>query len=182
MPLNDEQQALVADNLGLVGAVIKGSVRNINLIGLFSYQDIFQIGCLGLCKAAAKHNPEKGKFGTYAYKAIRNEIFDALDYASVRRDREFAADIEYVAGSMDTFYEMSAVIDLVRLVDSARGRASGVTAKGIDAIRLIAAGYSNREIGEMMGGVSANNVTAWVSKARAFLKCDPAIYGFGEAV
>lgn len=53
---------------------------------------------------------------------------------------------------------------------------SGVTAKGIRAIRLMADGYNSREIGEQMGA-SANNVTAWVSKARSYLKQRPELQG-----
>ena len=44
-----------------------------------------------------------------------------------------------------------------------------MTAKGMRAIRLLAEGYSNREIGEQFG-VPANYVTAWVAKARKVLK------------
>ena len=44
-----------------------------------------------------------------------------------------------------------------------------MTAKGIRALRLMADGYSAREIGEQMGA-SANNVTAWVSRARQYLR------------
>ena len=47
--------------------------------------------------------------------------------------------------------------------------ASGVTAKGFQAIRLLAQGYTSREIGERFG-VKANLVCAWVSKARKYLR------------
>ena len=42
-------------------------------------------------------------------------------------------------------------------------------ARRMQAIRLLAEGYSNREIGELFG-VPANYVTAWVAKARKVLK------------
>ena len=41
-------------------------------------------------------------------------------------------------------------------------------AKGIRAIRLLAQGYTNREIGEEFQA-PANHVTAWVAKARKHL-------------
>lgn len=44
--------------------------------------------------------------------------------------------------------------------------------RGIDALIMIAQGYSCREIGEHYG-VSAKLVTAWVSKARKYLKVRP---------
>jgi len=71
-------------------------------------------------------------------------------------------------------YEGSAS-ELEICLDAAKARTTGVVAKGIDAIRLMADGYTCREIGELMGGISANNITAWISKARAFLKDDPDI-------
>jgi DNA-directed RNA polymerase specialized sigma subunit, sigma24 homolog len=42
-------------------------------------------------------------------------------------------------------------------------------------MQLYAQGYNYREIGEMMGGVPAKNVTAWVSRARKVLKGVPEI-------
>ena len=182
MPLNREQQVLVEENMGLVGTVIRDNVRDVNRIGLFTYQDIFQIGCLGLSKAAGKYRPGNNKFSTYAYIAIRNEIYNALDYATVRRG-EIITDTETVLSLMpprDEVYNTSS--DLGDILDRARSKATGVTAKGIDALRLLANGYTCREIGELMGGASANNVAAWISKARAFLKSDPAILAFREAI
>ena len=55
------------------------------------------------------------------------------------------------------------------LLDEAERSAAGVTAKGIRALRLMSDGYTAREIGEQMGA-SANNVTAWVSRARRYLR------------
>ena len=71
---------------------------------------------------------------------------------------------------------------LDKMLESTKARTAGVVAKGIDAIRLIAAGYTCREIGEMMGGVPANNITAWISKARTFLKSDPDILAMREFI
>jgi len=39
------------------------------------YDDLYQLGCLGLCKAHTKFNPEYGvKFSTYAVPLIAGEI------------------------------------------------------------------------------------------------------------
>ena len=58
--------------------------------------------------------------------------------------------------------------DLLALPDRAEQTAIGVTTKGIQAIRLLAQGYSNREIGDLYGA-SANNVLAWAAKAHKHL-------------
>ena len=49
-------------------------------------------------------------------------------------------------------------------------------------IRLLAQGYTHREIGERMGGASANNVSAWVARARKFLRSDQTIKDLGDAI
>jgi len=162
--------------MGLVGRVIKDKVYGVNRLGIFSYDDIFQIGCIGLSKAAIDFRPGRNKFSTYAYIAIRNEIFDALDYATFRERKEVISDTDAFLASNPVWddYPGSAV-ELELLLELARSQAYGMIVKGIDAIRMMADGYTAREIGEMMGGVPAKNVTAWVSKARKYLKKDPAI-------
>ena len=68
-------------------------------------------------------------------------------------------------------------IDLNTLLDKAEHEASGVTAKGIRALRLKARGYTSREIGQIMGA-PANHVTAWIAKARAYLKSCKGFHSF----
>jgi DNA-binding CsgD family transcriptional regulator len=63
-------------------------------------------------------------------------------------------------------------------LDAAADNASGVTAKGIEAIRLQAQGYSCKEIGQLFGGAPDNHVSAWISRARKYLRQDPAIAAF----
>ena len=166
MKLSDEQRVLVEQNTGLVGQVIKDKVRNISGIGVFTYQDLFQIGCVGLCKAAAEYTGA-GRFSTYAYIIIRNEIFSALAKATTYKKHE--TDLNPDALSADITLDDSNR-GIQRTLELALAHTSGVTAKGIVAICLIAQGYTYREIGERMGGVNANNVTAWVSRARKYLK------------
>jgi len=166
MRLTDEQRILVEQNTGLVWQVIKDKIHNISGIGIFTYQDLFQIGCVGLCKAAASYNPGAGKFSTYAYVSIRNEIFGALAKATTHK--KYECSLIQDAMPADALPDDNAG-EIQQMLDSALTHASGVTAKGITAIRLLAQGYSCREIGERMGGASANNVAAWVSRARRFL-------------
>ena len=164
MTLNDAQRKQVEENIGLVGKVIKDKVHGVNGLGI--YDDLFQIGCIGLCKAAA--TDKGGCFSTYAYRLIWNEICSALIYANRRAGKEIPTEPEVL-----NTYEADIVPEqldntLTALLDEAERSATGVTAKGIRALRLMADGYTAREIGEQMGA-SANNVTAWVSRARRYL-------------
>jgi RNA polymerase sigma factor (sigma-70 family) len=183
LPLNEKQKEIVEKNKGLVGTVIKDNVRNVNNLGIFTYDDIFQIGCEGLIKAAKKYAPGETKFSTFAYIFIRNEIFNALDYATVRRRGENIEEIDTVLRLMPVRDELDEVTsDLNKFLFAAKARATGVVSKGIDAIIMMADGYTCREIGELMGGIPANNITAWVSKARAFLKNDPDILAVRDSL
>lgn len=170
MALTEFEQKLVEENMGLVGKVIKDCVHGLTPGSIYDYDDLYQIGCLGLCKAAQSTRPGKGAFSTYAYLLIRNEIYDALDYAT-RRGREQATDpseLPCVALEDEDLGQAESCRELLGLLDQAETAASGVIARGIRAIRLQAQGYSNREIGEQYGA-PANHVTAWVSKARKYL-------------
>ena len=61
--------------------------------------------------------------------------------------------------------------ELLSRLEKTEASASGVTAKGFQAIRLLAQGYTSREIGERFGA-QANHVTAWVAKARKQLAAE----------
>ena len=76
MTLTVIQQRKVEENMGLVHQVIKDKVHGYNQWGFYIYDDLFQIGCVGLCKAAA--TDKGGTFSTYAYRLIWHEICDAL--------------------------------------------------------------------------------------------------------
>lgn len=81
MTLTAEQQKKVEQNIRLVQKVINDKVHGPYQLGFYTYDDIFQIGCIGLCKAAA--TDKGGTFSTYAYRLIWNEICDALIYISL---------------------------------------------------------------------------------------------------
>lgn len=86
MTLTQDQQKLVEKNMGLVGKVIKDKVHGLDQLRFFTYDDLYQIGCIGLCKAAS--SDKGGCFSTFAYRLIWNEICSALIYANRRAGRE----------------------------------------------------------------------------------------------
>ena len=58
--------------------------------------------------------------------------------------------------------------ELMSLLDRAEATATGITAKGIRALRMMCDGYSCREISAHYD-TTPNNITAWMSKARKYL-------------
>lgn len=170
MTLTTEQQRMVEENMGLVRAVLSRCVNSPKSAGIYSYDDLFQIGCMGLCEAATQYQPGRAAFSTYAYAAIRNRVYNALTYATYRREKEKLSDFPSepaASATMDT----TEAHELRKVLCEAQNRFKGVTRKGVDAMIFMSEGFTCREIGEMYG-TNANNVTAWISKARKALRLD----------
>lgn len=99
--LNEEQQKLVEDNLGLVGFVLSRYFSNGRRV-LATEDDAVQIGRLALCKAAERYDSSAGKFSTYAVHTIVGEY--------KRYNREQMLDIRRVnteAVSLDRLCEIA---------------------------------------------------------------------------
>ena len=184
MTLTKEMQKKVEENMGLVGKVISDKIHGLDTPNFYSYDDLFQIGCIGLCKAA--YSDCGGTFSTYAYRLIWNEICDALRYGVKKSKAEqLLEDIssiraeEAAAPSFETQVECIETINKVK-----KGAPTGI-AKGIDALMMsVVGGYSCKEIGKKLH-MRTNIVTAQMSKARKYLRKIPELndlYFAGDAV
>ena len=180
MKLTAEQQEKVEKNIGLVYKVIQDKVHGSYQTGVYTFEDYVQIGCIGLCKAAA--TDRGGTFSTYAYRLIWNEICHALIYSTRRRTAEAACEATpFLAVEQKISVKRSDLhMDLAQALRVAKQEAPPSTAKGMEAICMMVEGYTSREIGEKMNA-SANLVCAWVSKARKFLKARPEFGQFAAA-
>ena len=171
MTLTQPQQRKVEQNLGLVGKVIKDKVHNPGQNSIYSYDDLYQIGCIGLCKAA--YSDKGGCFSTYAYRLIWNEICTALIYANRRaaKECELIPEVLGKEDNLDEHHELSMILDRLE------ANASEAMAKGIRAIRLSAEGYSHAEIGSILGE-SGKCVAARISRTRKYLRSHPDLSAF----
>lgn len=172
MTLTKSQKRKVEDNIGLVGKVIKDKIHG-RVYGVYGYDDLFQIGCIGLCKAAA--TDKGGKFATYAYNLIWHEICDALRHAVRGEAMEFPS--VRIEEGIDHAADRDASELRTAVIDIGNGAVPSVQ-KGIDALLLMDRGYSCKEIGERMGA-APNLVSAWVSKARKHLRKCPQLRVLG---
>lgn len=69
---SQERDKLARDNMGLVGEIAK---KYLSTNTHLEYDDVFQMGCIGLTRSLNSFNPSKGiKFTTYAYRSISNDI------------------------------------------------------------------------------------------------------------
>lgn len=67
---------LVRRHAGLVASVVRSLGRVPSGV---DHDDLFQVGRMGLYKAALNWSPDRGaKFSTYAYNLVRNEVRDEL--------------------------------------------------------------------------------------------------------
>ncbi len=175
MTLTFEQQKKVEENMGLVGKVIKEKVHGISTMRFHTYDDLFQIGCIGLCKAVTSDTGSHN-FSTYAYRLIWHEICDQLVYASKRSSTELLSYDTEMQCTADKPARVELKLSLEESLAKAKREASPTVAKGIDALIMMNDGKTAKEIGTRFGA-TANLVTAWVSKARKYLQARPDIKG-----
>lgn len=61
----------IEDHFGLVHKIVNKYFKRTNL---YEYDDLFQVGCIGLVKASKKFDESRGKFSTIATHCITNEL------------------------------------------------------------------------------------------------------------
>lgn len=126
MKLTAEQQRKAEENMGLVGKVIADKVHG-TYFGSYTREDLFQIGCIGLCKAAA--TDKGGCFSTYAYRLIWNEICTALISATRKASGEQPVELPIleIRGAEES---LTSTLELEDLLERGERAATGVAKKG----------------------------------------------------
>ena len=171
MTLTSQQMRIVEENMGLVGKVIKDKVHGLGQPGTPEYDDLFQIGCIGLCKAAA--TDKGGCFSTYAYRLIWNEICDELARTTRLIQKEQGSEaIDAIVDCRSQEESPLHTSELRQLLQQAKANASGAAAKGITCLELTVQGYNSKEIAKLLKAEAAT-VRVWMSKARRYLKGIP---------
>ena len=176
MTLTERQQRIVEANMGLVGRVIKDKVHGLGQEGAFTYDDLFQIGCIGLCKAAA--TDKGGCFSTYAYRLIWNEICDALIKTTRINQNETVMEAnDILRGVQEHMPDPLEACELKQILESARRSADGVTAKGVQCLMLSAQGYTSSDLANIFNA-NASAVRMWMTKARRYLRDFPELASY----
>ena len=138
MTLNVEQQKLVDENEKLVYYLIARKCE----VEPRDYDDVCQLGMMGLCKAPSTFNPDLNKkFSTYASKCILNEIRmfyrkenkvrakcisidEPIDADSEDRPKERSTFAEMMADSHDYYEDLIAREDSERRINMILNRLS----------------------------------------------------------
>ena len=178
--LNSGQRELVEQNLTVVKmAIHKSIIVNSNLYG-FEYDDLYQEGCIWLCKAAHSFDESREvKFATYAEKVITNGLRTycrlmcgkqkhhiLMPAQSDEEDDGFSAEQLPAEDMLDSLFEEQ---DIYTLLQNCKQQYTGTAKLGIEAIEWKVKGFSGAEIAKMYG-VKPNLVGAWISRASARLK------------
>lgn len=177
--LNEEQRRLVEEHLNVIDQVIRKCIGINHQICGMEYDDIYQVGAIGLCKAAVSYQQyQRATFTTYAFHVVRNTIFDYLRSLSVKQ-AAFRRLLLEAAGEMEQqqtremlendLYEK----DVLQALGETKERYRGTARKGIEAIEMKMQGYSGKDIAAMYC-VNANYITACISRARKYLQKDDA--------
>lgn len=178
--MNDEERKLVNDNLGLVDYVIQRRIT-IPVSAAFEYEDLRQIGSLALCRAAQKYDG-RCKFATFATVVIRNALLDYLDRAGhdsrlLHIEDDLYAENGNLNRALSTCPDLDSSLragELAGILEKARQRYTGIALKGVEAMVMKVNGYSNEEIAHYYGS-TADNVRAWMSRARKKLMVEQKI-------
>ena len=178
--LTDAQRELAEHYLSVVDWVIMDHIKvNPQVCGL-DYGDVYQEGCLHLCRAAASYTGVPENFGVYARKVVRNGLISycrqvcrhepSLPLLEECQSEDGPAE---EAGSRLEQAILDRLIqeDLFRALHRAHRKSSGVVRLGIEALELKAKGINGREIAELYG-VKPNHVGAWISRAASRLRRD----------
>lgn len=174
VPLNDIQRKMVEENLKVVKQAIRTAVVvNENIYG-FEYDDLYQEGCIMLCKAAVNYDPQKNVlFSTYAQAVVANGLKTYCRLLCNKQKHMIITPFYNTDENMlfwnrfsadDTIDSVISEIDTSRLLYPLKQQYTGVVLKGIKAIELKTKGYTGAEIAKMFG-VKPNLVGAWISKA-----------------
>lgn len=82
--LTDAQRRIAEDNLALVHWYL---ARNPRYVEHFGYDDAFQIGCLGLMKAARNFDPARGTFATIGVMEMQHALGSVLRREACKKRR-----------------------------------------------------------------------------------------------
>lgn len=171
--LDERQRKMVEEHMDVINRVIRKYIHiNQNIYGM-EYDDIYQVGAIGLCKAAFSYqNTQKASFSTYAFRVVLNTLYDYL--RSLQKKQELMTWLQSEPEAYaqyrieEDFHRNLSENAILRALHESKEHCSNTAKKGIEMIELKARGYSGRDIADKYS-VSPNYITACISRARKYL-------------
>ena len=166
--LTAAQQRLVEENLAVVERVLRFEVRANPCIAGLGYEDLYQEGCVWLCKAALTFEPARGSFTPYARRVAQNGLVGYCRNVLGKYQRTVSlGDLEPTM--LATLEAQNAVSSHTKcetplLLSTTESQYSGVTRKGVHALALQVSGMPLTAVAVRMSA-PPNHVSAWISRA-----------------
>lgn len=86
MAIETKREKMILDNMGLVHMMVHKAMRVPHVQRSFTIEDAVQSGMVALIRAVDKFDPTRGwKFGTYACRAIWNELLSSATFEGLVR-------------------------------------------------------------------------------------------------
>lgn len=145
--LSEDRHQLVEKSLPLVRWTISRFISCGSYADGLGFDDLYQEGCLALCRAAAAYRDDKGEFSTLAVTAIRNHLLEYcarivtqarnLPTLSLEAMNEDGREIEANGtGPPAPEEETLARISIEQVLGSRKNRYTGSARLGVEALEL----------------------------------------------
>lgn len=146
-------EQLVYDNLKLIDFVIHRffSESDIRYHTLLDYEDLQQLGAVGLWKAANAYDETKGRFSTYAVYAIKNEILAELLQNKKNSCQATDEDMLEKAGSFNPYDDTDAKILLSEIFTIMERKGESHKQEKQNLMLLLYQGYSLKDAAKTFG-------------------------------
>ncbi|WP_312118298.1 sigma-70 family RNA polymerase sigma factor [Brevibacillus reuszeri] len=148
MQRDHDVNELVKQNLHIVQYIVKKYFPPQG----YDYDDLFQIGCVGLVIAAQKFDPSKGNFLNTASIHIRHEFQAFFRKIYTKKRTAEVLSLDYTHGENDTTYmDMFSSSECVDEEVEAKLLLEDMAIHEPKIMTLAIQGYSHREIGKILG-------------------------------
>ena len=169
------QQRLVEKNLTIVERVLRFDIHANPCVAGLSYEDLYQEGCVWLCKAALTFDPARGGFAPYARRVVQNGLVSYCRNVLSRHQRTVSlSDLEPAV--LTTLEAQNAAASHTKcetplLLAAAESQCNGIARKGVHALALQVSGAPLSAVAVRMSA-PPNHVSAWISRAVHKLRND----------
>ena len=173
--LTAAQRRLAEENLVVVERVLRFDVRANPCIAGLGYEDLYQEGCVWLCKAALTFDSARGSFASYARRVVQNGLVGYCRniLSQCRHTVSLDALEPAMLAALETQNEVSShtKCETPLLLATTESQYSGVTRKGVHALALQVSGIPITAVAARMSA-PPNHVSAWISRAVHKLRND----------
>lgn len=174
--LTPEQRTLVEAHLHLVRWTIRRYIDTDETVVGLGFDDLFQEGAIGLCRAAATYDGTSARFSTYAVTVIRNHLMDHCRNIQASRKRipvvsmdDCEGDNPVTPASADDADALLSEIASAELLAHFKRKYRGTARLGIEALEWKVKGYGVSDIAQLYHA-RPNYIGACVSRSVAKLR------------